>query len=182
MLPTWLQSDTGKIITGLLLVFIPIISYTLLFPFYQNCLNIRMVMLIYIAFGAILGAGIAYWFREKPEMLIEKFQLFVAAIIIGMVLIPLLATFINRIFIIEGPTSVNSHIVKVENFKQSRFGELADNMVIDGYFIYTILEEKVVRLNAPPTLDIQEYTPGTNIEVNIYRGVLGLKWVATAFQ
>jgi len=181
MLPKWLQSDTGKIITGLLLVFIPIISYTLLFPFYQNCINLKFVMFIYVIVGALLGAGIAYWLKNKTETLIESFQLFIAAIFLGIVLIPLLATFANRLIKKGAPQLVNSHVVKVEQYFQSRFGELADSKSIDGFFIYTILEDDVVRLNAAPDLDITQYEPGTNIEVTIHQGILGMKWADPNF-
>lgn len=178
MLPKFLHSDRNKIITGVLLVFVPIFSYTYQFPFFQNCLNIKSMMLIYAAVGIALGVYFANYYSRDLHFPIEKFQLHVALIVIGLILVPLIGSLINRAIPLGSGTEAFAEVQRVDAYSESRFGELElSEPKPDGIFVFVMLEGKPVRLDADLTYDVDRYGKGSTLPVMIKKGILGLRWV-----
>jgi len=178
MLPTWLQSDRNKIILGILLVFLFIGGYVFQFPFFQNCINIKFHTITYIIIGGLLGSGLGYLFGKQLHFLIEKVQLIIGCAFAGMLLLPLLLTLVNRFVPRSAPQLTDATIQRVDEYSQSRFGEIELSNEIEGYYVYFILEGQPFRLSVPPDFDTVNYDKGSILPIQVHHGILGLKWVS----
>jgi len=178
MLPTWLQSDRNKIILGILIVFSVISGYVYQFPFFQNCINIKAHIIAYILIAGVMGITIGYLFGKPLHFLIEKVQLMVGLAIVTMILLPLLLTLINRFVPRNSPIMTEVTIQRIDEYSQSRFGELELSKTVDGVYIYFILDKQPFRLDAAPDFDELIYPKGSSLPINIHQGIFGLKWVS----
>lgn len=169
--PNWV-----KIVTGLLVFFLPIVLYAVQVPFFQSCLNLERAMLIYGVVGALLGLGVGIYFLRKAEEDFHKLQLAIAGIVIGFFLFPLIAVLLNRATAFGGPSVHQAAVVSVHGYEQSRFGDLGIDMEVDGFYIYVILDQEIERLHAESEEDIKDLVEGSEVEVLVSRGLLGLKW------
>ncbi len=178
MLPNWLQSDRNKILLGIFIVFSLISGYVYQFAFFQNCINIKVHVITYILLGGILGIVVAYFLGKELHFLIEKVQLFVGCAFVGMILLPLMLTLINRIVQINSTVEKEVVIQRIDEYSQSRFGELELSKTLDGYYVYFIVDKAPFRLSASPDFNVIEYYKGEILPINIHTGLLGLKWVS----
>ena len=178
MLPNWLQSDRSKVLLGIFIVVSLISGYVYQFPFFQNCINIKGHVISYIFLGGLVGIIVAYVLGKELHFLIEKVQLNVGSSFAGMILFPLIFTMINRIIPRAQPSKTEVEIQRVDEYSQSRFGEIELSNSVDGYYVYFIIDRKPFRLSATPKFDIVKYYKGASLPVSVHVGLFGLKWVS----
>ena len=95
------SSDIKKIllsIMGLVFFFILLINEI---PRLTNVLKLPLVIGISSGLGLIFAIVLSSRVSEKAEELIEKFQIYVASIIISLILFPLVINYVNRLHTIE---------------------------------------------------------------------------------
>ncbi|NNE30267.1 MAG: hypothetical protein HKN16_11560 [Saprospiraceae bacterium] len=171
-----LNSDLSKIILGLVLFFVPIIGYSIQLPFFQNCFNLTRILGIYAIVGAAIGLALGIILLQKQEEDFHKLQIGIAGIVIGVLLFPLLFISLNRILPTSTSEILKVPVVSVHEVRQSRFGDLGLDLEAEGYYIFVLVDEEVLRLHSESTKDVEEITEGAITELEFHRGILGLKW------
>lgn len=170
--------DKAKIV-GTLVVFV---LYLVLFigeiPYTFNTFNFPIVLGISLGVGVIAGFGAALYFKQYTEELIEKFQLFVSLLIVGLMVIPVLISYTNRIWV----TETTEEVIFLEN--EEVYGivfksEVSDSGTPDptGYNLHVERKNGEVEVLRYSYNIAESWTEGEIVELPVYRGLYGIYFV-----
>ena len=172
-----MRSDAMKITFGALLVFGVVFLYTREVPFLQNTLDFKSLFITATAAALLLGIVLGYFFSKDRSSVLERFQIFLAAIFLSILLMPLLLSLSNRALDFNDPVSQEVELLRVESFSGSRFGRLEETKEqSDGYRIYLLNDGEVMRLQSKTPL-FADREKGDFIKVPIQRGLWGFRYV-----
>jgi len=167
------KNNIQKIVAGAVVFFIIIFLYANEFSWYANTFNRNKMMIIGVLLGLLAGAGIAYKFQFENQEIIEKIQLFIGAMVIGAILMPLVFSLTNRLLSFRGAQEESVEFVKNEAFNESRFGKIPQENY-DGYYTFIVRKGAVIRLTTKTPI-YEEAQKGDQVLLPIKRGIWGFE-------
>jgi len=176
------NGDAWKVIAGLLIFFVPIVLYAVQVPYYQNCLHLPKWLLTHAGLGALLGGSYGFYLIRNREGDFLRMQIVIAGIIIGSLLLPLVATLINRLPFSSDPVQEKVEVISVHAFQQNRFGNALGDMTADGYYIYVLYQNEVIRLQADSEEQLTAIAEGDEVDILVKPGLLGLESATLIFS
>jgi len=119
------ENNVQKIASGAIGFFIFISLYVNEFSWYANTFNRNKLIAIGVFIGLLGGLAIGYKLQHKSQEIIGKFQICLAMMILGAILMPLIFSISNRILSFGSPQEELVEFVKNEGFNESRFGRVS---------------------------------------------------------
>jgi len=160
-----------KIVLGIVGFIIMIVLYTNEFSWYNNTFDRNGLVVTALILGVLVGLGIGYRFQKPERETIETFQIYIAAIIISAVLMPLVLSLTNRVLSFRGVMEEQVEFVKNEAFNASRFGKIPQENP-DGFYAFVIRKDNVIRLHTKQPI-YENVEKGTIVSLPIKKGLLG---------
>jgi hypothetical protein len=161
----------------LLLFILVVVLLTLEIKHFSNTFGVKQMVLISLFAGCLLGLGL-WWniVREKPEMeLLTKFQLSLALIISGMILMPPIVSFTNRTLSFSERQQVPVIFYKAEGYYSSRFGRLPQSKP-DGYYVFFVKDNQLERIKVKEN-PYQDAEGDSQVLLPVKRGLWGFEYV-----
>lgn len=159
---------------GLIALFIG--AYVQEFSYLNRSLGIWRLMATAAIIGGVFGLAIALVLQSRYNDIVAKIRLFSSAVIIGILVLPLLASLSNRI--LGANASPVAVIVEAEQpFYSSRFGIINGQLAQpDGYFLFFYKGPQLYRIAYKKSL-AGNSVKGDTIVLPIRKGFWGVDWV-----
>ncbi len=167
------KNNIQKIVAGAVGFFIIIFLYANEFSWYANTFDRNKMILIGLLLGLLAGVAIGYKFQQENQEIIEKFQLYIGAMVIGAILMPLLFSLTNRLLSFRGAQEESVEFVKNEAFNESRFGRIPQENP-DGYYAFVVRKGSIIRLTTKAPI-YQEAQKGDKVLLPVKKGIWGFE-------
>lgn len=167
------KSEYAKGIFGTLLIACLIAGYTFEIRHFSNTFGIKSLILSALGLGLVIGLLVGYMFSKELKNSLEKFQIIVAFVFASLVVMPLLASWVNRGLASSEPIVEPLEFAGQQAFIQSRFGTGEKQIKEDGYYLFFIRNKKIERVTTTKELVSEEVEKGTIIGIPIKKGGLG---------
>ena len=162
-------------ILGTIVLILLVVGYAFELKYFSNTFNASSMVFRALGVGFVIGLLSGFYFSKNIKEPLEKFQIIVALMFAGLIVTPLLASWINRGF----SSNIQYEPVELQEqqaFSQSRFGQLEGKMTVDGYYLFFIKNRKLERVKAKTLLFPKDTPKGTRVEIPIKKGGLGFEY------
>jgi len=167
------KAEYAKGIFGTILIIGLIVGYTFEIPHFSNTFGIKSLILSALGLGFVIGLLCGWKYTQDNKNSLEKFQITVAFIFLGMVVMPLFASWINRVLASNEVKVEPLEFVSQQPFSQSRFGAGVGNLKVDGYYLFFVRNKNIERVRTKGILVSEDVAKGAVIGIPIRRGSLG---------
>ena len=169
------RSEYAKGILGTVLLLGLVVGYTFEFKHFSNTFGIESLVARALGVGFVIGLLGGFNFSKKENDPVEKMKMFFIFIFLGLLIFPLLASWVNRVL----ASNVRMESVELQEqqvFSQSRFGQLESKEEPDGCYLFFIKNKKLERIKTKHLLFPKETPKGTIVEIPIRKGGLGYEY------
>jgi hypothetical protein len=166
-----------NILIGLLIIGL-IILYSLEFSYFGNTFGFRDLLWKALLLGGLLGLLLGYLFQRKIVQPLEKVQILIFFTLLCLIFMPLFASLSNRLLHF-GKTEVQKYpLFHLKSFISDRFGLIkGDDMSPDGYYLYILKDEQIVRITTRDPR-FEQLERGDTVRLKIRKGLWGYEWYA----
>jgi hypothetical protein len=154
-----------------------VVMLTLEIKHFSNTFGVKQMLLISIVVGLLLGFGLwSYFVHKNPDMeLLTKFQLCLALLFGGSLLMPPLTSFTNRTLSFAEPQQVPVIFYKSEGYYANRYGILP-HAKPDGYYVFFVKDDQLERIKVRENL-FPDAVEGAEVLLPVNQGAWGFDFV-----
>jgi hypothetical protein len=154
-----------------------VVLYVLEFQYFDRILNVRGLVLVSLALGALLGFALARRWRHTAGDSLERFQLHAALVVLCALFMPLLGSLSNRL-LSPFPARVETvEFVEESPRIASRFGVIrGEEPVANQYTLFFYRENRLRRIKNQRA-HFSEQLRGDSIPLPFRRGLWGYEVV-----
>ena len=167
------KSEYAKGILGTILLLVPVVGYVFEFKHFSNTFGIESLIVRALVFGFVMGLLGGFYFSKNLKDGLEKLQMYVAFVFLGLLVIPLLASWINRALSSNQLVYETVVLERQQVYSQSRFGQVEGKLQTDGYYVFFIKDRKLERIKTSKLLFPKDTPKGTRVDLPIRKGGLG---------
>lgn len=166
------KSEYAKGIFGALILISIVAGYTFEIRHFSNTFDVFSLVVRSLILGLVLGLLIGFYFSKHYKDALVKFQIIVAFVFAGLIVTPLLVSWVNR----WGASKYQMEDVVYESqqiYSQSRFGKTERTMDVDGYYLFVVRNRQMKRLTIKEEIFGKKLDKGTIIQLPFRKGLLG---------
>jgi hypothetical protein len=168
-----------KSIIAVALFFGVIYGYAHETVYFTNTFASRTLFFRGLFFGALVGLGVFFYYKNKADDALERFQLAASFMLLGMLVFPFLAIWSNHLFAKDTPLSTHVVYQREEPIRTGRFGIAKGKLPeVDGFYTYFLKDSVIDRVRSKQQL-FRGVAVGTEVELPIKQGFWGFDFVDT---
>lgn len=148
--------------------------------YFNNTFEAKSMVTRALILGVLIGAALSYWITkdrlDKPAMeTLLKFQISIAILVFSIILMPLLASFSNRVLSFGRQAEVPVEYVAAQGFYADRYG-LLDSPEPNGYFLFVLKDGQLERFKTK-TNPYPNAKENETILLTVKKGFWGYEYV-----
>lgn len=163
----------------LILVFLTMpVLFIIEIKYLNRTLYARQMLLSAMMIGLVLGIVLGYRFQKKMDEAVVRMRTFAVSIVLGVILLPLLASLSNRLFGLYPIQNVPVELVEVSPRYSSRFGISPQEKVTPHYYItFFYKDQKLLNIHTQVPL-FPNAERGDTVTLPIKKGLWGYEIIA----
>jgi hypothetical protein len=151
------------------------------FKWFQNYISPQKMVLGSLGVGVLTGFFLGYHFQKYGGEIVEKLRIWTACLVVPILLGPLAASLINRLFAVreihQTPVTFWEEKVHLVGKSPTIYGFLEGSKKDElGYFIFLVMDAEIVRVKSK-TERFPDMEQGETVTVPLRKGLLGVDFI-----